>query len=365
MTSKVMPEPVEPPQTAVEQSVPVERPATLFGIPPELARVGPPQTAVEQSVPVERPATLFGIPPELARAELNRSVADLSERFGYALLPEEPATVEPEGDTEVLRRLLADQRAATLDARSRAVDLEKLLQLAQGALVQAEARAPSVPKAKSEGAKPQLRPDAMLVNVQWERTQKQLHLAKIAQQRASAQAAATLARANEALRLAKEERHRESLESRRRFRGLVLRGIGATVAVASVAGAGFLLFSYWPRLTSSKAAVPEPVVDAPVVTLQGKPSPLAPSARAVEPLDISDFSRGITRLSAAFVRFPGVDPETVMRAVNKRVPPGGSIPCTFVWNNGEPALQFGNRDGAGRSLAGALSRCAEAVEHFQ
>jgi len=74
----------------------------------------------------------------------------------------------------------------------------------------------------------------------------------------------------------------------------------------------------------------------------------------------ADFSGALDRLDTALLGFPGVKPESVLRAVYRN-----SKQCALLWNEGHPALLYGTGPMGQDGLASAVSRCAEAVERLR
>jgi hypothetical protein len=320
--------------------------------------------------------TLFGVPPDQARVQLEDSVAQASRKFGFTTeegeAAPEGAEVDSGADATLLVRLLADQRAATLQARAEALELQKSLAEVQERLTKTKGQIGVIP-VRLEDANGRLRPDAVLIKAQWERARKDLQRSQVARTRDSEQAVAKLAEVTEALRLAKEAAARERLDSKRESRSRMLSGMGVVAVVLCLV---LFAVTHWdpPKWVGDRAhpikrSEPAPerseaarsvTEESPVLTDQGISQPLSNGLA-----DNSDVTREIGRLTRALSRFPGVDPEVVMRAVNKRVPAKGATPCAFEWNHGEPALQFGDRQGGNGTISASLSRCATAVEQFR
>jgi hypothetical protein len=299
----------------------------------------------------ENTAPFLGIPPDRARALRENFVGKKPD----ALPHRAAAGSEAEGD--VLRRLLADQQAATVQARADALALQKSLAEVQERL-RTKGHAGVIP-ARLEDSHARLRPDAVLVRAQWERARKDLQRSQAARSRDAEQAKAKLAEVKDALRLAKEATARERLDSSRQSRSRTLSGMGVFAVVL-----GLVLFaaSYWnpPKWVGGRSSLQAAHHDAPA-----PPDPEIPQPLSAEMAGNSEVTREISRLTRALARFPGVDPEVVMHAVNKRAPVTASTPCAFEWNHGEPALQFGDRLGARTTVSASLSRCAAAVEQFR
>jgi hypothetical protein len=327
-------------------------------------------TAIENAP--GKPA-FFGVPPDLARADLEKTVADAAKKFGFAnggpATPPGSEEQAPENDADLLRRLLADQRAATIQAQADALNLQKLLEETKARAAKTTGQMGVVP-VRLEDASGRLRPDAVLIKAQWERAKKDLQRSLVARTRESEQAKAKLEAVSEALRHATEESERESERFKRQFRFRIQALVGAACVTLA---ATFAVISYWPHpkavieratpalLTSPRASLPDTKVSpAGPVQDAGTPEP-ALAGRA----ENADVTQQISRLSRAFSRFPGVDPEVVVRAVNKRAPASSLTPCAFAWNAGEPALQFGDQYGGHSSITASLSRCADAVERFR
>lgn len=350
----------------------------------------PHTTAIERAP--EKAKTLFGTPPEQSRAQLENSVAEAARKFGFAGQDGEEVPDGAEAYSEEdLRRLLADQRAATIQARADALELQNALAEVQGRLTKTKGQFVATPvnppvnaPGKPEDAPGKPRPDAILVRAQWERAQKDLLKSLAARSRESDQANAKLAEVTAALQLATEARTLQSLISKRHSRSRMVAGI---VVITVVLGVGLFAVSHWsppkwenlpkwgasrgasranapamrPReAPAARAALAKPPVDAPPTVLEREiPPPVA------EMPDNSEVSLEISRLTSALSRFQGVDPEVVMRAVNKKAPATGAHPCAFEWNHGEPVLQFGDRQGGHTTITASLSRCAAAVEQFR
>jgi hypothetical protein len=73
-----------------------------------------------------------------------------------------------------------------------------------------------------------------------------------------------------------------------------------------------------------------------------------------------DFAAGLGRLDQALDNFKGEKPEEVLQRVHLQNAAKGITVCSFAWNNGDPTLQFGTKEGL--DLNASMSRCADAVE---
>jgi DNA-binding transcriptional MerR regulator len=73
-----------------------------------------------------------------------------------------------------------------------------------------------------------------------------------------------------------------------------------------------------------------------------------------------DFAAGLGRLDQALDSFKGEKPEEVLQRVHLRNAAKGITVCSFAWNNGDPTLEFGTKEGL--DLNASMARCAEAVE---
>ncbi len=256
------------------------------------------------------------------------------------------------GQADELKELLAFERAAMLEARSTEHVMQKKLAEAQaGRGKPGEAARSAMGRAKAPRNRDQ--PSSALMRAQWERAQKDLERAQVSHDREAEQTEAKLTQLREALKIAQEAGASESQELKRRAQIRILSGVAATVVVGVVI---FAVIQYLHRGLSSTPESHAAVERA----VEAAPAGVIGQAGAQ-----SEFTQGISRLGRAFSRFPGVDPETIMRAVNKKAASSGSSVCAFAWNDGQPALQFGDQRGGNNSLAATLSRCADAVEKFR
>ena len=73
-----------------------------------------------------------------------------------------------------------------------------------------------------------------------------------------------------------------------------------------------------------------------------------------------DFTAGLARLDQALDNFKGEKPEEVLQRVHLQNAAKGITVCSFAWNNGDPTLEFGTKEGL--DLNASMARCAEAVE---
>jgi DNA-binding transcriptional MerR regulator len=90
-------------------------------------------------------------------------------------------------------------------------------------------------------------------------------------------------------------------------------------------------------------------------------------AAAPQPADRSkptghDFAAGLGRLDQALDNFKGEKPEEVLQRVHLQNAAKGITVCSFAWNNGDPTLEFGTKEGL--DLNASMTRCADAVEKF-
>jgi hypothetical protein len=210
-----------------------------------------------------------------------------------------------------------------------------------------------VVQARSKAAREREPSDNVLIRTQMERAKKDLERVQVALEREAEQTQVKLAQIEEALQAAQVASPNRS----KKFRVGKTRGMLMGVAsILVVTAGGFGTMKILKRPTNS---VPAETTAAPLATQ------IAPVGAPESGNSLSEFSNGVGRLSHAFSRFPGVDPETIMRAVNKKAAASGSSVCAFAWNDGQPALQFGGGRGGNTSLSGTLTRCAEAVERFR
>ena len=191
------------------------------------------------------------------------------------------------------------------------------------------------------------------MRAQLERTQKDLERVQVSREREAEQQQAKLTQLEEALHKSQEDGTGHSQKAQQKFRRRILAG---TAAVGVVLAGGFGVMRLLP---SAGHSTPAEVVRAQDDDHAGP----AESSAVGNGVAQSEFSQGVGRLSAAFNKFPGVDPETIMRAVNRKAAASGSSVCAFKWNDGQPALQWGGHGGA--SLSDTLTRCAAAVERFR
>jgi hypothetical protein len=240
--------------------------------------------------------------------------------------------------------LLASERATTLQARSTKRIAQKKLAETEANFKRLSAQAEKTPQSVS----------AALIKGQWERAQKDLERAQVVHGREAEQTEAKLAQLHEALEISRQARSGESESQKRQARIQIVTGIAATFVV------GATIFGVMHYLHSGKPATS--VSETTVASEERAERPQTPSGGSLGP---SGFVNGVGRLSVAFTRFPGVDPETIMRAVNKKAAASGTNVCAFAWNDGQPALQFGDGHGGNTSIEGMLTRCAEAVERYR
>lgn len=73
-----------------------------------------------------------------------------------------------------------------------------------------------------------------------------------------------------------------------------------------------------------------------------------------------DFTAGLGRLDQALDSFKGEKPEEVLQRVHLQNAAKGITVCSFAWNNGDPTLEFGTKEGL--DLNASMTRCADAVE---
>jgi hypothetical protein len=73
-----------------------------------------------------------------------------------------------------------------------------------------------------------------------------------------------------------------------------------------------------------------------------------------------DFAAGLGRLDSALDNFKGEKPEEVLQRVHLQNAAKGITVCSFAWNNGDPTLEFGTKEGL--DLNASMTRCADAVE---
>ena len=100
-------------------------------------------------------------------------------------------------------------------------------------------------------------------------------------------------------------------------------------------------------------------------SVQAKDDSAVVEAAPPQPADRSkqggkDFAAGLGRLDQALDSFKGEKPEGVLQRVHLQNAAKGITVCSFAWNNGDPTLQFGTREGL--DLNASMTRCAEAVE---
>jgi DNA-binding transcriptional MerR regulator len=73
-----------------------------------------------------------------------------------------------------------------------------------------------------------------------------------------------------------------------------------------------------------------------------------------------DFAAGLGRLDQALDSFKGEKPEEVLQRVHLQNAAKEITVCSFAWNNGDPTLEFGTKEGL--DLNASMTRCADAVE---
>jgi hypothetical protein len=251
----------------------------------------------------------------------------------------------PREDAEALKGLLARERAATLQVRSAKLGVQQKL-------ADAEADFKKLAK-KVQNSPPEQDPG--YIKGQWDLAQKDLERAQAEHGRKTVETEAKLAQLHEALQVSEQARSLDSQSQKRQARIQIGAGVAATILL----GGAILGVVHYLHAGKPVAVVREAVKSVPK---QEKPE-MPPTSKGGA-VGQSGFSNGVGRLSSAFSRFGGVDPETIMRMVNKKAAASGSSVCAFAWNEGQPALQFGDGHGGNTSIEGTLTRCAEAVENF-
>jgi DNA-binding transcriptional MerR regulator len=73
-----------------------------------------------------------------------------------------------------------------------------------------------------------------------------------------------------------------------------------------------------------------------------------------------DFAAGLGRLDDALNSFRGEKPEDVLQRIHLQNAAKGISVCSFEWNNGDPTMEFGSKEGM--DLNASMTRCADAVE---
>jgi len=109
------------------------------------------------------------------------------------------------------------------------------------------------------------------------------------------------------------------------------------------------------RPTGASAGAHDQAQDDTVVAETAKPQP-ADHAKPVA----HDFAAGLGRLDDALDSFKGEKPEDVLRRIHLQNAAKGITVCSFEWNNGDPTMEFGSKEGM--DLNASMTRCAEAVE---
>lgn len=207
---------------------------------------------------------------------------------------------------------------------------------------------------RPERTRPRLPAEASMVNAQWERAQKDLERSQAMQQWEAEQTKTKLDQSHAAMLRSRNAEPGEHGSSKRQAQFRVLMGVCALLAVAVG------VFGVW-KFTRT----------APKQTAASVETGISPAggSAAEEPVDLQPastaFSQGVGRLSQALSRFPGVDPETILTAINKKASANGTSLCAFAWNEGQPALQFGDKRGGATSVSEKLTQCAEAVERYR
>jgi NADH:ubiquinone oxidoreductase subunit len=248
---------------------------------------------------------------------------------------------------EGLKGLLASERATTLEMRSAKLGVQKKLASAQA----------DFKKLATKVQKSPPQPSAALIKGQWERAQKDLERAQIVHERESEQTEAKLAQLHEALQVSRQARSLESESRKRQTRIQIVAGVAAALLIgATIFGVVHYLHERTPTNSAREIPVESTAPEEKTETASAPNGGLSGQ---------SGFAKGIGRLNQAFSKFPGVDPETIMRAINKKAAASGSSVCAFAWNDGQPTLQIGDGHGGSTSIEGTMTRCAEAVEHFR
>lgn len=93
-----------------------------------------------------------------------------------------------------------------------------------------------------------------------------------------------------------------------------------------------------------------------VVAESASPQPTAKSSKPAA----RDLAAGLGRLDQALDSFKGQKPEDVLQRIHLQNAARGISVCSFDWNNGDPSLEFGAKEGM--NLDASLSTCADAVE---
>lgn len=307
----------------------------------------------------------------------------------------EVAVADDSDELHRLRRLIQEKDHAIFRAALSASDLEHQLdeakaesealksELAKGEFTLPEALVPDEPKQAvvlSQAAQEELnrqrkewlriqkslerehahrKAELIKVRGQWYQTQQQLELETRARRMEAAQASAKIANLERSLSNASAQISRSYENNPAPSTGRRIAVAVASVALLVAAGAA------WSRLSSSPL---QPTVakedSAPV------PSPLRGTVVApvrtgtiILPGMLSGpgFQSSLGRLNRALSAFGNQPAEQVLRAVRSRS--ADHSVCAFQWNNGQPALLFG--EGAKLTLAATLGNCATAVENFQ
>jgi flagellar basal body-associated protein FliL len=107
--------------------------------------------------------------------------------------------------------------------------------------------------------------------------------------------------------------------------------------------------------SGASAGASEQAKDEPVVAESVTPQPV----NHTKPTG-HDFAAGLGRLDDALDSFKGEKPEDVLRRVHLQNAAKGISVCSFEWNNGDPTLEFGAKEGM--DLNASMTSCADAVE---
>jgi DNA-binding transcriptional MerR regulator len=88
--------------------------------------------------------------------------------------------------------------------------------------------------------------------------------------------------------------------------------------------------------------------------------PVSPSPANHPKTTARDFAAGLSQLDDALNSFGGEKPEDVLQRIHLQNAAKGITVCSFEWNNGDPTMEFGSKEGM--DLNASMTRCAEAVE---
>ncbi len=308
--------------------------------------------------------------PEAEEAEETRVPVEAAQSEPAVSNESEPKSNAPVDRVELesLRKMLREQREATLRAVKTAADL-------QTQLSSAKLEVDKVGKQYHGFAKQaNTRKQAEIANLhsQWNLAQRELarqKQEKKAEVLRAALAAEKLSTLQKELTVAAHlAQNADGILSRQRK-------IGRTIAIVAGAVAAIILgIVYWPSLTlpgAGSADTPKAAaVKAAAIEDAREVNPAPPSTMHVED-NASGLLGGLTEPSAAFTTslnrlddalaaVPGRSPEEIFQEISKK-----GHGCMFEWNNGRPSLLFGGTQGPAGSISSVIDQCANAVKRLR